>query len=214
MKFGIFYEHQLPRPWDDGSEHKLLKDALEQVQLADELGIDYVWEVEHHFLDEYSHSSAPEVFLAACSQRTSRIRLGHGEGDQVPVAVPRVALGVLGVRLQRAGAGRGQDAQPRVGGQVHGPLSDPVALEQTLAHEAAQARTHLLGRAAARLGHRERVGGGDRPVVAGDAEHEDPRGKVAVADRARVDAGHGTGVWAGDERTGRSPTGRFQHGRQ
>ena len=78
MKFGIFYEHQLPRPWDDDSEHRLLKDALEQVELADRLGIDYVWEVEHHFLEEYSHSSAPEVFLAAASQRTSRIRLGHG----------------------------------------------------------------------------------------------------------------------------------------
>src|SRR5690606_27118979 len=49
-----------------------------QIQLADELGFDYVWEVEHHFLEEYSHSSAPEVFLAAASQRTSRIRLGHG----------------------------------------------------------------------------------------------------------------------------------------
>ena len=78
MKFGIFYEHQLPRPWDDDSEHRLLKEALEQVELADRLGIDYVWEVEHHFLEEYSHSSAPEVFLAAASQRTSRIRLGHG----------------------------------------------------------------------------------------------------------------------------------------
>ena len=78
MKFGIFYEHQLARPWDEDSEHKLFKDALDQVELADRLGIDYVWEVEHHFLEEYSHSSAPEVFLAACSQRTSRIRLGHG----------------------------------------------------------------------------------------------------------------------------------------
>jgi alkanesulfonate monooxygenase SsuD/methylene tetrahydromethanopterin reductase-like flavin-dependent oxidoreductase (luciferase family) len=78
VKFGIFYEHQLPRPWEEDSEHRLLKDALEQVELADRLGIDYVWEVEHHFLDEYSHSSAPEVFLGACSQRTSRIRLGHG----------------------------------------------------------------------------------------------------------------------------------------
>ncbi|MHB8221056.1 MAG: LLM class flavin-dependent oxidoreductase [Acidimicrobiales bacterium] len=78
MRFGIFYEHQLPRPWDPQSEHRLLKDALEQVELADRLGIDYVWEVEHHFLEEYSHSSAPEVFLAAASQRTSRIRLGHG----------------------------------------------------------------------------------------------------------------------------------------
>jgi len=78
MKFGIFYEHQLPRPWADGDEHRLLKDALDQVELADRLGFDHVWEVEHHFLEEYSHSSAPEVFLAAASQRTSRIRLGHG----------------------------------------------------------------------------------------------------------------------------------------
>ena len=78
MRFGIFYEHQLPRPWGPDDEHKLLKDALEQVELADRLGFDYVWEVEHHFLEEYSHSSAPEVFLAAASQRTSRIRIGHG----------------------------------------------------------------------------------------------------------------------------------------
>ena len=42
------------------------------------MGIDYFWEVEHHFLEEYSHSSAPEVFLAALSQRTRRIRLAHG----------------------------------------------------------------------------------------------------------------------------------------
>ena len=78
MKFGIFYEHQLPRPWEDDSEHKLLQNALEQIEFADSLGIDYVWEVEHHFLEEYSHSSAPEVFLAAASQRTRNIRLGHG----------------------------------------------------------------------------------------------------------------------------------------
>ena len=78
MRFGIFYEHQLPRPWAPDAEHRLLKDALEQVELADRLGFDYVWAVEHHFLEEYSHSSAPEVFLAAASQRTRHIRLGHG----------------------------------------------------------------------------------------------------------------------------------------
>ncbi|MBA3654038.1 MAG: LLM class flavin-dependent oxidoreductase [Actinobacteria bacterium] len=78
MKFGIFYEHQLPRPWADDSEQQLINDALEQVELADKLGFDVVWEVEHHFLEEYSHSSAPEVFLAACSQRAPNIRLGHG----------------------------------------------------------------------------------------------------------------------------------------
>ena len=79
MRFGIFYEHQNPRPWEERrSEHSLLKDALAQVELADRLGFDYVWEVEHHFLEEYSHSSASEVFLAACSQRTQNIRLGFG----------------------------------------------------------------------------------------------------------------------------------------
>jgi alkanesulfonate monooxygenase SsuD/methylene tetrahydromethanopterin reductase-like flavin-dependent oxidoreductase (luciferase family) len=78
MKFGLFYEHQVPRPWDVEAERRVLLDALEQIALADRLGIEYVWEVEHHFLEEYSHSSAPEVFLAAASQRTTRIRLGHG----------------------------------------------------------------------------------------------------------------------------------------
>jgi len=60
------------------------------VELADRLGIDYVWEVEHHFLEEYSHSSAPEVFLGAVSQRTKRIRLGHGI-VQLPVAFNHTA---------------------------------------------------------------------------------------------------------------------------
>jgi len=78
MKFGIFYEHQLPRPWHAGRELHLFQEALDQVELADRLGIDFAWEVEHHFLEEYSHSSAPEVFLAAASQRSKRIRLGHG----------------------------------------------------------------------------------------------------------------------------------------
>ena len=78
MRFGIFFEHQMARPWEEGAEEKTLQDALDQVELADQIGIQHVWEVEHHFLEEYSHSSAPEVFLAAASQRTSRIRLGHG----------------------------------------------------------------------------------------------------------------------------------------
>lgn len=78
MKFGIFYEMQLPRPWEDESELHLYHNALDELELADRLGYDYAWEVEHHFLEEYSHSSAPEVFLGAASQRTRQIRLGHG----------------------------------------------------------------------------------------------------------------------------------------
>ena len=78
MKFGVFYELQLARPWQADSEYTLYHDALDELELADRLGYDHAWVVEHHFLEEYSHSSAPEVFLAAASQRTSRIRLGHG----------------------------------------------------------------------------------------------------------------------------------------
>jgi alkanesulfonate monooxygenase SsuD/methylene tetrahydromethanopterin reductase-like flavin-dependent oxidoreductase (luciferase family) len=78
MKLGVFYEHQLPQPWSVDSETKLFSDALEQIGLADRLGFDHVWAVEHHFLEEYSHSSAPEVFLGAVSQRTKTIRIGHG----------------------------------------------------------------------------------------------------------------------------------------
>ena len=84
MRFGVFYELQLPKPWGEGDEHRLFKDALAQMVLADRLGYDYAWEVEHHFLDEYSHSSAPEVFLASAAALTSRIRLGHGIRQVIP----------------------------------------------------------------------------------------------------------------------------------
>ena len=78
MKFGIIYELQMQKPWDENQEYKTYHQALDQVELADKVGFDYLWEVEHHFLEEYSHSSAPEVFLAAASQRTKNIRICHG----------------------------------------------------------------------------------------------------------------------------------------
>ena len=78
MKFGLFYELQLPRPWAPDSEYRLYQDALTQVELADRLGYDFAWQVEHHFLEEYAHSPTPEMFLAAASQRTKNIRLAHG----------------------------------------------------------------------------------------------------------------------------------------
>jgi alkanesulfonate monooxygenase SsuD/methylene tetrahydromethanopterin reductase-like flavin-dependent oxidoreductase (luciferase family) len=84
MKFGVFYELQMPKPWNAGSEHRIVHEALEQVALADRLGFDYAWCVEHHFLEEYSHCSAPEVFLAAAAARTTSIRLGHGIRQVIP----------------------------------------------------------------------------------------------------------------------------------
>ena len=77
MKFSIFYEMQISGPTRE-SEAKLFRDCLEQAQFADELGYHCVWEVEHHGLYEYSHSSAPEIFLSFVAARTKRIRVGHG----------------------------------------------------------------------------------------------------------------------------------------
>ena len=50
MKFGVFYELSVPRPWERETEYQVYMNALEQVRLADELGFHAVWAVEHHFL--------------------------------------------------------------------------------------------------------------------------------------------------------------------
>ncbi len=84
MRFGVFYELQLPKPWDDDAERRLIHEAIEQVQLADRLGIDHAWAVEHHFLDEYSHCSASDVFLTALAAKTERIRVGFGIRQVIP----------------------------------------------------------------------------------------------------------------------------------
>jgi len=84
MKFDLLYEMQMPKPHDARSEYRCYHEALEQIELADRLGYDTVWEVEHHFLTEFAHSSAPEVFLAACAALTKTIRLGHGIRQVIP----------------------------------------------------------------------------------------------------------------------------------
>jgi len=86
MRVSLFVEHPLPRPWELDSEKRMFLEALEQLEHADELGFHGVWVTEHHFQEEYSHSSTPELFLAALSQRTKQIRLGHGI-VQMPPAI-------------------------------------------------------------------------------------------------------------------------------
>ncbi len=115
MKFGIFYEHQLPRPWQPDSEHILLHETLSQIELADALAFDYAWVVEHHFLEEYSHCSAPEVFLGAASQRTKNIRLGHGIIQLTTNQPHRVAERIATLDLLSSGRvefGMGEGAGP------------------------------------------------------------------------------------------------------
>jgi alkanesulfonate monooxygenase SsuD/methylene tetrahydromethanopterin reductase-like flavin-dependent oxidoreductase (luciferase family) len=84
MEFGIFFELSVPRPLTREAERAVFEGALEQARLADELGFDVLWAVEHHFLEEYSHCSAPELFLTAAAAGTRRIRVGHGAVVCVP----------------------------------------------------------------------------------------------------------------------------------
>src|SRR5438105_3395868 len=88
MRFGTFYQQQMPRPWSDGAEVKHFADHIEQAVLADRLGYNSVWVTEHHFLEEYSHSSAPEIFLGAVAARTKNIRLAHGIRHTPPAIKP------------------------------------------------------------------------------------------------------------------------------
>ena len=74
MKLAVQYEMQRPN-LDD---HKVIEETLEQCILADEVGFDYLWFVEHHFLTGFSASPCPEVFYGALSRLTKRIRLGFG----------------------------------------------------------------------------------------------------------------------------------------
>src|SRR4051794_14375171 len=76
MRFALHHDLPLPRPWSAGDEQRVLEEALEQLALADRLGFHGAWVAEHHFLEELSHTAAPEVVLAAASQRTRHLRLG------------------------------------------------------------------------------------------------------------------------------------------
>src|SRR5437588_12234113 len=78
MRIGLFYQIQVPKPWTRSSESQRIYEALEQIPYAEQLGFASVWFSEHHFRPVWSLYSAPDLTLAAVSQRTSRIRLGVG----------------------------------------------------------------------------------------------------------------------------------------
>ena len=78
MKFALFYEVPVPRPWGEDDEYLAYQHTIEQAVLGEQVGFHSVWTVEHHFLEEYSHCSNPEVLYGAIAARTERIRLGYG----------------------------------------------------------------------------------------------------------------------------------------
>ncbi len=78
MKFALFYEIPVARPWNERSEIEAYQHTLEQAQAADKLGWHAFWSVEHHFLEEYSHCSNPEVLYGAIAATTKNLRIGYG----------------------------------------------------------------------------------------------------------------------------------------
>jgi alkanesulfonate monooxygenase SsuD/methylene tetrahydromethanopterin reductase-like flavin-dependent oxidoreductase (luciferase family) len=77
-EFGLFYEIPVPRPWHERSEYNAYHDVVKQAVRGDQLGFSHFWTVEHHFLSEFSHCSAPEVLYGAVAASTKRIKIGHG----------------------------------------------------------------------------------------------------------------------------------------
>ena len=78
MKFGLLYEMQRPFDGKEVDWNALYRETLDQCELADQVGFDNLWFVEHHFLMGFSGSPCPEVMFGALSQRTKNIRIGFG----------------------------------------------------------------------------------------------------------------------------------------
>ncbi len=82
MEFGIFVQGHVPKARverdGDQAEHRALLGEAELVEAADQHNWKYVWVTEHHFLTEYSHLSASDVYLGYCAAKTNRIHLGSG----------------------------------------------------------------------------------------------------------------------------------------
>jgi alkanesulfonate monooxygenase SsuD/methylene tetrahydromethanopterin reductase-like flavin-dependent oxidoreductase (luciferase family) len=115
MFFDLFYELSVPAHLPR-SDREVYTTALDEIQFGEQLGFNTAWLVEHHFMPEYSHSPAPETFLAALSQRTQTIRLGHAivplpYNHPVRVAERIAMLDVLSNGRIEFGFGRGFSPQ-------------------------------------------------------------------------------------------------------
>ncbi|HTP75416.1 MAG TPA: LLM class flavin-dependent oxidoreductase [Rhizomicrobium sp.] len=77
MKFDVFCEVQLAKPFPPDHERKLIFDTIEEARAADKAGFEIWWQVEHHGAPEFSYSSAPELLLTAIALNTHRMHVGH-----------------------------------------------------------------------------------------------------------------------------------------
>ena len=132
MEFGIFNSLYLPHQLRDRdpehAEHHRLLDEVEWTKAADRSGFKYTWATEHHFLDEYSHLSANESFLAYMAGQTTRIHLGSGIFNVTPpvnhparVAERVAILDHLSSGRFEFGMGRGSSSTEQRGFGINDP---------------------------------------------------------------------------------------------
>lgn len=117
MKFSLIYEAQTADTSRAG-DAKILNDIVEQALLAEQVGFDVIWAVEHTALEQYAHMSVPETFLAFIAGRTTRIHVGHGViclppkmNHPVKVAERCAALDILSGGRLHVGFGKGGTQQ-------------------------------------------------------------------------------------------------------
>ncbi|MFE7315321.1 LLM class flavin-dependent oxidoreductase [Streptomyces sp. NPDC057555] len=125
MEFGLFVQGYVPAARaqaDPEAEHHALMEEAEYVIQADRSGFKYAWASEHHFLEEYSHLSANDVFLGYLAHATERIHLGSGifnplapVNHPVKVAEKVAMLDHLSAGRFEFGSGRGAGSHEILG---------------------------------------------------------------------------------------------------
>src|SRR5262249_9827509 len=77
VEFGLFYEIPVAAPWTARSERDAYHRVIEQAVLGEAVGFSHFWTVEHHFLSEFSHCSAPEALYGAVAAPTRTLPHRH-----------------------------------------------------------------------------------------------------------------------------------------
>jgi alkanesulfonate monooxygenase SsuD/methylene tetrahydromethanopterin reductase-like flavin-dependent oxidoreductase (luciferase family) len=131
IEFGLFNSGCVLHQWAEGKErpeHQRLMEEVALVQAGDRSGFKYTWVTEHHFLTEYSHLSASEVFLGYLAAATQRIHIGSGIFNITPPVnhpariAERVAmLDHLSLGRFEFGMGRGSSTTEQAGFGIDNP---------------------------------------------------------------------------------------------
>jgi alkanesulfonate monooxygenase SsuD/methylene tetrahydromethanopterin reductase-like flavin-dependent oxidoreductase (luciferase family) len=145
MEFGIFNSLYTPHQAYDGVadqwavEHQRLMNEVAWTVASDRAGFKYSWVTEHHFLTEYSHLSANEVFMPYVLAKTDNIHVGSGIINVTPPVnhparvAERVAMidGLSEGRFE-FGVGRGSSSTEQRGFGIEDPELTKRMLDEVM----------------------------------------------------------------------------------